>query len=145
MKCFVWLATFIFFITGSSFILAQDAVTSATKHADKTCQTIVQYSDPKTAIKARVGVNFQIALVSNPTTGYSWGIDDSALNGGFVRLISSAFLPSDTKMAGASGQQVWVFQPLKPGSYEIRFEYSRKWEKGVPAIDEKVFKVKIKK
>lgn len=87
---------------------------------------------------------FVIKLKSNPTTGYSW----------FLRTYDTRFLtplkhsfegPTDKKLMGAPGFEVWTFQ-VKPAAFAfpqqtlLRFVYSRPWD-GNEQPKQIVFKV----
>ena len=88
------------------------------------------------------GKPFKIKLVSNPTTGYNWFLDE--LDESCFRIKSSGFTPSSSKAMGAPGQSYWEIIPLKAGTSKISLLYYRSWEGKEKAVDHYQFKVIIK-
>lgn len=74
---------------------------------------------------------FTLFLNSNPSTGYSWFIEDYPSN--LVESINSYYVSQDTKRMGAGGMQKWTFN-LKPAAFDaprklvFKFIYARKWD-----------------
>jgi len=93
-------------------------------------------------IESKVGKNVQVRLVSNPTTGYSWKID-SVSPKDVVRLIGSRYEPSEKKLTGSGGVEVWTFRAVKKGVAQVRFIYQRPWEKEIPPIEARAIKIKV--
>ena len=91
------------------------------------------YSEDKTAFIINANQpEFSIKLKSNPTTGYSWFL--RSYDGNLVKPVKHAFIPpTDTKLVGAPGYEVWTFK-MKPEAFEVplqtvmRFVYARPWE-----------------
>ncbi len=81
----------------------------------------------------------EVALDSNPTTGFEWQITEASYKTSWVPFqqefkppewtpISHRFEPAGTGgTAGASGEEVWT---LPAGTGSITFEYSQPWEGG---------------
>ncbi|KTD36782.1 secreted protein [Legionella nautarum] len=74
--------------------------------------------------------NFLISLASNPTTGYRWivtGYDKSLLH-----LMSSKYIPPQSKLMGAGGQMQFIFELMPdasfPASTNIYLKYAQPWE-----------------
>jgi len=80
--------------------------------------------------------------LSNPTTGYSWKIG-SVSPKDVVRLIGSRYEPSEKKLAGSGGVEIWTFKAMKKGFAQVRFVYQRPWEKEVPPIEVRTVKIKV--
>lgn len=73
---------------------------------------------------------FEVALPSNPTTGYQWTV--SAFDKRLFRLVNSQYIPAQTTRIGAGGRMVFTFAPTKtktyPASTQMQFTYARPWE-----------------
>jgi predicted secreted protein len=93
---------------------------------------------PKTTvISASVDKPFEIALESNPTTGYQWHpvVDVEALE-----LKDRSYLAAGEGI-GAGGKERLTFSPRKKGEFVLRLEYRRAWEDQPLAT--KVFHVRV--
>ncbi len=73
-----------------------------------------------------------IALVSNPSTGFSWAVisdepDNLELEG------EPKFVPpgSTTPVVGAPGTEVFTFKAVETGTSKLSMGYARSWEQGV--------------
>lgn len=95
------------------------------------------YADPNVTIEVQRGEKFQIALESNPTTGYEWEFETDP---NLISLINQTFKP-ESDLIGAGGTETFKFSALNEGEAKIVFSYKRSWEKEV--IEKKVFQVKI--
>ena len=75
---------------------------------------------------------FQVALPSNPTTGYQWTV--KSYDTQLLKLFSSLYTPSKSNLVGAGGAMVFSFERLNPASVPkktvMEFSYARPWEKG---------------
>ena len=76
--------------------------------------------------------SFQVALPSNPTTGYQWTV--IKYDTGLLKLLSSVHKPSRSKLIGSGGTSVFSFELLSnvavPETTLLEFRYARPWEKG---------------
>ena len=81
-------------------------------------------------------------LDSNPTTGFSWQVDQS------VELfeVKSSFAAGETdkQVTGAGGEETITLVPLKAGKTEVTLTYARPWEGGEQA-DQLVYTFEIDK
>lgn len=100
-------------------------------------EDIKTYTDSNEVIKIQKGEKFQIALESNPTTGYGW---EFKTNTSLIVLIDQKF-EAQSNLIGAGGVETFIFSTLNTGETEIVFSYKRSWEE--EAIEEKVFKIEI--
>jgi len=94
-------------------------------------------------INARAGENFTISLGSNPSTGYSWQLA-KPLDEKIVRLVSSEYTSSQTKLVGAGGKENWTFLALKKGAAKIVLKYARPWEKDKLPAEQKTFSISVR-
>ena len=78
---------------------------------------------------------FIIQLKSNPTTGYSWSLEQYDVR--FVKVIKHQYIPSTNKRIGASGVEQWLLAlnakgMLISGKTKLYFAYKRPWEQQEP-------------
>ena len=83
------------------------------------------------------GETFEIALESNPTTGYTWQAeyDEKCLE-----LVGQAFEPS-SDLIGAGGIETLVFKAVEDGETKVTLVYQRPWEE--TSIETQVFDVQV--
>jgi len=106
--------------------------------------------DSTAPINTRVGEQFVIGLQSNPTTGYSWQVDDASL-GGNVRKIGSEYVqapspqgPGGPPLAGAGGKECITFEATATGTTTLALAYRRPFEPAtVPPAKTKQLKVNV--
>ena len=69
-----------------------------------------------------------LKLDSNPSTGYGWEL--SCASPAVSKVGSSFTIPSsnDTRV-GVPGVEIMVLAVTKPGTYQVRMDYKRSWEK----------------
>ena len=81
----------------------------------------------KSEYEISVNQSFQINLVSNPTTGYSW----KWTNKQFVTVVdtfNNYYIPNKPILDGSGGKEVWNFKGIKTGADTIKLEYNRSWD-----------------
>ena len=69
-----------------------------------------------------------LKLDSNPSTGYGWEMSCASKN---VTKVGSSFtIPNnDENRLGAPGVEILVLAVTQPGTYNVRLDYKRSWEK----------------
>ena len=72
-----------------------------------------------------------IKLVSNPSTGYSWGKPENIAH---LKLISAQSEKGSTDRMGAAGFQVFSLKATEPGESRLVLGYARPFEKNTPAV-----------
>jgi predicted secreted protein len=81
---------------------------------------------------------FGIKIISNPTTGYSWGVQEIIPEDLVKFKQAKTVCPGDQEgsqpLLGAPTYEILTFEALNPGKVEIRLNYRRPWEKGVAPI-----------
>ena len=80
-----------------------------------------------------------VSLPSNPTTGYSWKVEQS--NDLFE--ITSEFAEGEGGALGAGGTDIFTLTPQASGETAVMFMYGRSWEEAPES--EIVYNVKIDK
>jgi inhibitor of cysteine peptidase len=89
--------------------------------------------DSTAPITVRVGERFVVGLQSNPTTGYSWQVDDASL-GGIVQQVGSEYVPAQPAhpggppVAGAGGKECLTFEGIAVGTTTLALSYRRPFE-----------------
>ena len=94
-------------------------------------------------IEAVAGKTFTVTLESNPTTGYRWRLV-SPLDESVVRLLDTKYEPRRPGLLGAGGLERWTFRAEHAGRADIRLEYVRPWEKGVPPARTARFTIRVR-
>ncbi|MEZ5378802.1 MAG: protease inhibitor I42 family protein [Acidimicrobiales bacterium] len=94
-------------------------------------------TDSGSEITLDTGDRFTLQLASNPTTGYSWAIDDTTLPNGLT-LVSSTYRADDTSgnVVGSGGVEEFVFEAMASGSGMLRLSYVRPFDD--PVVPERV-------
>lgn len=100
--------------------------------------------------KHRVALNnyFSLTLPTNGTTGYEWtySIEKQQSDGSYKPLEENDLTLMQTQenrfsnALGSPSQKQWIFRCDKTGQYQLKFEYSRPWEKKEP-IKTAVFEI----
>jgi|GEM_PF-1784996 len=81
----------------------------------------------------KVGETFKIELTANPTTGYTWNIEQ--LDESLFKVVSSGYKSERTDLVGSGGTAYWEIMPLKAGKAKIGLDYYRSWEGKDKSID----------
>jgi len=102
------------------------------------------YSADSDIITLKSGEIFTIALESNPTTGYSWSIEEPLPE--ILQKVSNEYKPYNTSgnIVGSGGTEIWIFKAIAKGNAAITFQYSRPWEKDVPPIKKELYNISFK-
>lgn len=102
-----------------------------------------EVSENQENIVVNAGQEYTITLISNPSTGYSWSVDD-AYDKNVTTMISNKFQAANTNKIGAPGKELWVFKGAGKGSTKLEFTYTRKRENKTSQMNSKTFNVTIK-
>ncbi len=99
-------------------------------------RTVVAGRGEGALLSVKAGQVLEVALDSNPTTGYSWSLTrppDPEL----LEFISQHYLANSAVAGrvGAGGREVFSFRGLKPGVTTMELTYARPWEKGDPKAE----------
>jgi inhibitor of cysteine peptidase len=102
----------------------------------------ITYADKGTTVKLARSGSLIVALPSNPSTGFSWFISDSA-SSNFEVVGEPRFVPpgSTSPVVGAPGTEVFTLKPSRSGTSELVMEYKRRFEPIVPPED--VFRLTV--
>ncbi len=89
------------------------------------------------------GKEFTVRLSANRTTGFQWRPVEP-LDERFVKLVRSEYVPFDTGVTGAGGEEIWTFLATGKGETEFTMEYVRPWEKAQSEVKTATIKVSVK-
>jgi inhibitor of cysteine peptidase len=81
-------------------------------------------------ITAQDGNTIKVTVASNPTTGFKWGVVNISSTDIIEQVGGSDYVPPETSIPGAGGQEVWTFKALKRGTGQISMAYSQPWQGG---------------
>ena len=85
---------------------------------------------------------FQIDLISNPTTGYTWKwTNKQSIT--IVDSINHYFIPNYPDRVGSAGIETWKFKGKKKGTEVLEFKYNRSWDPN-STIDQKAITITVK-
>ena len=87
------------------------------------------------------GDAIRVELRSNPSTGFFW-TEDGKPDSDVLRLTVKHFIPAENqkKLAGAPGNQEFIYKAVGSGETGIRLSYKRPWEQKMP---EATFQLRI--
>lgn len=94
--------------------------------------------EAENVIQAKLNRPFNISFDSNPTTGYIWTVD---FDSRFLNKTKESYIPSQPRLIGSGGQQVFAFIPIHVGKTTVSAVYKRPWEN--IAADERSFDIII--
>ena len=87
-----------------------------------------------------VGGQLVVALEGNPSTGYTWEVEE--VDESVLRLVGDAdFLADDPTLVGGGGLMALRFEGVSTGQTTLRLAYRRAWESDVAPLE--IFEVYI--
>lgn len=101
------------------------------------------FSRKSKIIRVHGGKIINIALDTNPTTGFSWRLV-SVSDKNVLEFVKKEFSFAKAGVVGSGGVENWSFRTLKSGQAVIVLEYSRVWEKNIPAAKREEFSIFVK-
>jgi len=81
-------------------------------------------------LEVSTGDLFEVILCSNPTTGFQWSESANISDQNVLQQTDHKFIPPRVSVPGASGEEIWTFQALAPGTANVTMDYSRPWQGG---------------
>jgi len=96
--------------------------------------TTVDVSDNGSVQQLKVGDLFVVQLEGNASTGYEWvRVEPVSLEGSPVDIVKeSEYQNLGTPIPGASGEFVFRYRAMRPGTVTLGFEYRRPWDTDDP-------------
>mgnify|MGYP000048467396 CR=1 FL=1 len=94
------------------------------------------------SINLKAGDTVVIKLESNPTTGYSWILDEKT-DTSIVSAADSEYVQSvkDEELVGAGGHEIFTFKAISKGKTSIVLNYERSWEEDEEPLE--IFEIDI--
>lgn len=88
------------------------------------------------------GTHLEILLEENPTTGYSWTVDDYDTS--ILKLEKDEYSASTTEgTVGSGGTHLYRFTGQKEGKITLTFRYYRNWEDKDTAIEVRDYSITV--
>ena len=92
----------------------------------------------ETAITVKSPGEFSLKIESNPTTGYSWWLQELSKEEKSLLILKKKEVEEPGEQSqprlGAPTYEIFTFAALRPGEAVIQLNYRRPWEKDVPPI-----------
>ena len=95
--------------------------------------TFLNASDNNTAINATAGEFLVVTLEGNPTTGYTWEVEE--LNEQVLQQVGDIVSVPESDLMGAPSMQIATFEVVGAGDATIKMVYHRPWETDVEPAD----------
>jgi len=88
------------------------------------------------SLNLKINDTVEIKLESNPTTGYSWFLNDN-VDETIVSITSPEFMESkkDEELVGAGGYEIFTIKAISKGKTDIILNYERSWEEGIEPLE----------
>jgi len=116
-------------VTGMTAVLSCAAQLSHDQQTHSAAPVLTLTSkDRAKTVQLHVGQMLEVQLAANPSTGYSWTLNGSAVP---LELVKSDFMPHAGKSGkvGAAGAQSLRFVAKSDGTVKLVLDYHRPWEK----------------
>ena len=83
-------------------------------------------------VELQKGQSLEVSLEANPTTGYTWEVEE--LDEQILRAVGEPEFKPQSDLMGAPGIQTLRFQAVGVGQTTLKLIYHRRWEKGVKPL-----------
>ena len=88
---------------------------------------LLKQADNNHTAELRVGERFTVSLPENPSTGYTWAIDETDRQ--LLALEGTAYAePDEGGFVGARGRRIFTFSAQQAGEVVLRLKYWRFWD-----------------
>jgi predicted secreted protein len=87
---------------------------------------VKEFADPD-VVDVQLGERFAVVMSDNGPGGYLWQLPDPTPG---IRLRRENDLAPGEGAPGATGERVFEFEAVEPGTRTLRFERRRDWEPG---------------
>ena len=123
-------------------ILSTTACGVDAKKSDKGAPTglTIGETDNGKSFQIRRGETIAVRLAGNPTTGYTWAVDE--VDKKTLKLVDSSYTRSSPEMIGSGGWRTLTFKAISAGTSPIKLKYWRAWEGDASVV--KRFDITIK-
>ncbi|HRE54391.1 MAG TPA: protease inhibitor I42 family protein [Candidatus Competibacter sp.] len=98
--------------------------------------------DNNRTAELRVGERFKVSLPENPSTGYTWAIDETDRR--LLALEGTAYdEPDEGGFVGARGRRIFTFSAQQAGEVVLRLKYWRFWDGDASTTERYAVSLKI--
>ncbi|MEI2742241.1 MAG: protease inhibitor I42 family protein [Candidatus Competibacter sp.] len=98
--------------------------------------------DNNRTAELRVGERFKVSLPENPSTGYTWAIDETDRR--LLALEGTAYdEPDEGGFVGARGRRIFTFSAQQAGEVMLRLKYWRFWDGDASTTERYAVSLKI--
>ncbi len=97
-------------------------------------------ADDGKSFQIRRGETIAVRLAGNPTTGYTWAVDE--VDKKIMELVDSSYTRSSPERIGSGGWRTLTFKAISAGTSSIKLKYWRAWEGDASVV--KRFDITIK-
>jgi inhibitor of cysteine peptidase len=108
---------------------------------DDSGRSVFDVDDSGSELLVNAGDEFEVRLVSNPSTGYSWVVAESETTA--WTLVDSSFEEPDSELVGAAGTEIFVFEAADEGAGVLRLEYVRPFDDPVVPAEVVEFEIVV--
>jgi copper homeostasis protein (lipoprotein) len=109
--------------------------------SDLPATTLLEGDNGRT-IEVETGQRVYAVLGANRATGYDWTLEGSG--SGLLMSLGNPIYAQSADLAGSGGTRMWFFAATLKGKQELRFQYRRPYEPGVPAVKTVAFTVVVR-
>lgn len=102
---------------------------------------ILTQDDNDRSAELRVGERVVARLPENPSTGYTWAIDETDRR--LLALDSTDYTSSEAGFIGARGQRTFTFTARQAGDAALKLKYWRFWEGDASTTKQYVVNLRI--
>lgn len=102
---------------------------------------VVTTADNNRSAEIRVDERLAVRLPENPSTGYTWAVDET--DSRLLALDSTNYVPPESGSIGARGQRSFIFTARQPGEVALKLKYWRFWEGDASATERYAITVRI--
>ncbi len=102
---------------------------------------VVQRADDNRTAELRIGERLKVMLPENPSTGYTWAIDETDRR--LLALDGTAYDEPADGFIGARGRRIFTFITQQPGEVTLRLKYWRFWDGDGSTTERYAFVLKI--
>jgi inhibitor of cysteine peptidase len=99
-----------------------------------TCDEFVPEGNYVGEAQVAAGSTLTVSLCSNATTGFSWSQTAQIAAPTILQQTGHEYQAPTTELAGAPGNEIWIFKALKRGQTALSMEYGQPWQGGAKAV-----------
>jgi len=102
---------------------------------------VVTRADNNRTAELRTGERLIVRLPENPSTGYTWAVDETDRR--LLMLDSTDYAAPEEGFVGARGQRTFTFTVRQPGEVALKLKYWRFWEGDASVTERYIVNLRI--